>query len=87
MKKIFLILLAITLITPVYEDKLLKNGFLNKVSWILIIAFLMSVLLNFFFLLRIKEELKMGKKIQDAILNGFERHTSLTSFLRFIIFS
>ena len=30
MKKIFLILLAITLITPVYADKLLKNGFLNK---------------------------------------------------------
>ena len=30
MKKLFLILLAITLITPVYADKLLKNGFLNK---------------------------------------------------------
>ena len=30
MKKIFLVLIAITLITPVYADKLLKNGFLNK---------------------------------------------------------
>ena len=30
MKKIFLILLIITLITPVYADTLLKNGFLNK---------------------------------------------------------
>ena len=30
MKKLFLILLAITLITPVYADKLLKNSFLNK---------------------------------------------------------
>ena len=30
MKKIILILITITLITPVYADKLLKNGFLNK---------------------------------------------------------
>jgi preprotein translocase subunit SecD len=33
----------------------------------------MAVDANVLIFERIKEELKMGKKIQDAILNGFER--------------